>query len=109
MSRKGTPQSNIDRSSRSNGQGPFPTLPDAPGGGAIPHDKDLAGDHLPDYSEHLTSFTLAQIKENDCTNTEIGCSPMIRARRFQATARCGTAAEVGSGDKLPSLISSTTP
>jgi hypothetical protein len=52
---------------------------------------------------------LAQNKEDDCTNTEIGRSPTIREPRTQATAGCGTAAEVGSGVKLPLVISSTVP
>jgi hypothetical protein len=77
MLRRGTPLSNLDRPSRSNGQEPSPTLHDATDGSTVPRDKDLTGDHRPDYSEHLTSITLAQNKEDDCTNTEVGCSPTI--------------------------------
>jgi hypothetical protein len=56
-----------------------------------------------------TTQILAQNEEDDCTKTEIGCSPAIRAPRTQATAGRGTAAEVGSNVKLPLVINSTVP
>jgi hypothetical protein len=68
-----------------------------------------AGDRRPDYTEHLTSMSLAQNKGGNRTNMEVRCSPTIRAHRFPATVRCGTAARIDSGDKLPLLISSLAP
>jgi hypothetical protein len=68
-----------------------------------------AGDRCPDYTEHLTSMSLAQNNGCNRTNMEVRCSSTIRVRRFPATVRCGTTARIDSGDKLPSLINSPAP